>query len=1425
VNAAAGCNYAAEWNFWARCGILRGMGSRRIFIAIAGARLTWGLVSWGVVCWGSPDVGALAQEAAVEAAVTGAGPRHAEREQMADEAIGLAEAGKFAEAIAVGERLLAVERESLPADHADNLGTLQWLASTHAEAEEWDRAEARWREAVAWIEQHAATDEALLAATQIEFGDTLVAAGKVDEGIALVQSLVPTLKKLGRPLDVAIALDALASALIAAERHEEAARAYAECLTILEGIEHDQDLSLTHQGYGSTLYLLDRNDEAIVQFQRAAELFAAHDDPVQAAWQYDWIGACHRDAERDGDAVDAYRECLARFAKLEHTEDLADTHQELGKALLRLERYDEAIAEFNAARVVHEKLERAADAAWTFDWIGLAQRRADRHKEAAAAYAECLARFATLTEQAAPLNEKPDLAETHDLYGKTLKSLRRFDEAVAQFRAAAAAYAAKGNKVNEAWMSFWIGACATDQSKYDDAAKLYESTLAEFEALGDKVATAELLHHIGGRYELAADYAKARELMERSLEMRRRLLGERHSETIVSANDLAKLLYVMGSYDEALALFEQVVVSSQEAFGEKSSRYALALNNLGEAKSTLGRYREAELNLRAASEIWRETPGELSEPYATSCNNLAKLYSVMGDLDRAEELHLQALEIRKQIHGEESLDYGLSLANLAVVYNAKSENAAAADYGLRAVSVLRQLVGDSDPQYLTCVSNLATVYSDQGLYQKAEPLLIHVNGVRKRTLGATHPHYAMSANNLANLYHVLGEFEHALPLSKEAVAAFKESLGEQHIDYATALNNLAALHESMGETARAEKLYLESIARASRLVEAAALGLDERGQLAYGQSVRHFLDSYLSMKLEADDAADRAYALVLGWKGATLLRQRAARMATDDPAVANVLAELRSAAREWSTLAAAAGSDAAAKSQLASLELRKKELEIELNARSAEFRAAAAPATVDGMRAAIPADAALVDFIEYTRSRAVDQSATGGPKNKIVFERSLAAFVVRAGSGVQRFDLGLAVPIDEAIDRWRAGFGGASDSKEAGQLLRERLWTPLAGAIGDAKLVLVSPDGAIGKLPLAALPGTKAETYLIEDVAIAIVPVPQLLPAMVAKRELKRLPKDLLVVGGVDYDRRSAKAAGGALAAKPAAPWERGLGRLISEQALGERAIEQQAITGEFSWNFLPGTESEAAYVANAYRREMKLPVGSERIVDLRGSEATEEAFRAAAAECYLLHLATHGFFAADEEAAAGAGGAAAIAAQRDNPFGERLAQVRGHSPGLLSGLVLAGANQPPEIPADPAQLAAMPDDGYLTADEIAQLPLTSAQLVVMSACESGLGEAAGGEGLLGIQRAFQVAGARSSIATLWKVNDEATRRIMEEFYRGYLQEAKSPLEALRAAQRWALNNPDLVPRGVAPPAGRGTASKRLPPRYWAAFTLSGDWR
>jgi CHAT domain-containing protein len=222
-------------------------------------------------------------------------------------------------------------------------------------------------------------------------------------------------------------------------------------------------------------------------------------------------------------------------------------------------------------------------------------------------------------------------------------------------------------------------------------------------------------------------------------------------------------------------------------------------------------------------------------------------------------------------------------------------------------------------------------------------------------------------------------------------------------------------------------------------------------------------------------------------------------------------------------------------------------------------------------------------------------------------------------------------------------------------------------------------------------------------------------------------------------------------------------------------------------------------------------------------ANATTNALREAAGGYRYLHLATHGFFAA-------ARFRSALEQQLDAPpaGAEKLTttqSVSGYHPGLLSGLVLAGANEPQTG-----------DTGYLTAEEVGTLDLRGVELAVLSACETGLGNVAGGEGLLGLQRAFQAAGARTVVASLWKVPDQATRLLMERFYKNLWQPSHNQpqitrLDALREAQLWMLReggrNPDVSrgARGLTMEENSPRADKRLPPYFWAAFVLSGDWQ
>jgi CHAT domain-containing protein len=452
----------------------------------------------------------------------------------------------------------------------------------------------------------------------------------------------------------------------------------------------------------------------------------------------------------------------------------------------------------------------------------------------------------------------------------------------------------------------------------------------------------------------------------------------------------------------------------------------------------------------------------------------------------------------------------------------------------------------------------------------------------------------------------------------------------------------------------------------------------------------------------------------------------------------------------------------------------------------------------------LPDGAALVDYVEFWFNRPSDD----GP---LVWRRALVAFVIRRDGDVEMFDLGEAAPVHAAIDAWRTTYGASADAKRAGELLRKRLWSPIEESLRGASLVLVSPDGELGKLPFAALPGSTPDKYLIEDVALAVVPVPLLIPSFTNQGSSPALMHELLVLGDVDFDRR-----GEASLARPAPADAWSLARSL-------RAT--RAATANQHWVALPGTRVEADGIVELYRTAGG--VEDDAVMSLRGAAATEEGFRVEAPKSRIVHLATHGFFAAaDERATTSRGESLDGGIDDEAPTTDRHRRASG----LQSGLVLAGANAPPSLPDDPAEFAHLPEDGLLTAEELAALPLGGVELVVMSACETGLGKAAGGEGLLGIQRAFQIAGAQTTIASLWKVDDQVTQRLMTAFYRNVLKGEQSYLDALRNAQLEILaelrENGGAVDelRGANAPADSAAATYGAA-YFWAAFTLSGDWR
>jgi CHAT domain-containing protein len=244
----------------------------------------------------------------------------------------------------------------------------------------------------------------------------------------------------------------------------------------------------------------------------------------------------------------------------------------------------------------------------------------------------------------------------------------------------------------------------------------------------------------------------------------------------------------------------------------------------------------------------------------------------------------------------------------------------------------------------------------------------------------------------------------------------------------------------------------------------------------------------------------------------------------------------------------------------------------------------------------------------------------------------------------------------------------------------------------------------------------------------------------------------------------------------------------------------------------LPGTEQEVRDLEAQFREAFNMAAPP---LVLRKTEATKGAFVAAAPGRRFVHLATHGFFAAESETSA------LDAVRGSNPM--RLDQVvSGRNPGVLSGVVFAGINGPP---------GGAVEGCLLTALEAADLNLRGAELVTLSACDTGGGRTAGGEGVLGLQRAFHVAGARTVVATQWGILDMPTHVLIREFYkRLWGKNQVSKADALRQAQLRMIQDWEeqrgqfsafKYRGGVVPKRDGGP----LPPYFWAAFTLSGDWR
>jgi CHAT domain-containing protein/tetratricopeptide (TPR) repeat protein len=827
---------------------------------------------------------------------------------------------------------------------------------------------------------------------------------------------------------------------------------------------------------------------------------------------------------------------------------------------------------------------------------------------------------------------------------------------------------------------------------------------------------------------------------------------------------------------QTMALVQRELTIAQAGPGTRSIEYLAALGEMAEVLVNLDRPAEARPYAEKAFDIGMETIPNTAE-FEDVAATLGFVCEQLGDFPCALKAHRRALELARKLPSDDPYDIIGPLSNLANALGQTGDHAgaiAALEEGL----ALAYAKGADDPHLFVIENNLGAEYSQNGDLEKAIPHLNKGIELIRQQYGEQSPLMSHAKGNLAALYCRAGQFQLSWQLWREAIDRTKPTgfdSAHAHSNYARSLASGGSLEPAIAEGLIAARLAREHFVLALRT-------LPERQALAYDMKRAHGLDLAISVVARHPRLLTPAIYQEVIRSRAMVADEMARRQKNlnrgDDPELDSLLKELDSARSSLLTLEQSKGESAGSADAIAAATDKIERAERAVAEYSAAFRNQERVNLValDDIRRNLPKGSVLVSYVRFGRSvvEAVDRKG-----DKV---SSYAAFVFHPDTGRLRvFDLGSAASIEALIQTARktvdaeiqsGGLGGKRNERawrESALAVRARVWDPLRPEFAKANLLLVVPDGDLNLIPFAAFP--EGEGYWLDhgQVIHLLSSEKDIVPVEDAGRK-----SGLVAIGDPAFDVSGAPLAaamtrGAQTSSTSGAAAEKGF---EVEPSRAEIARSREGIScddfNRMEFHPLPGSSAEIADISAQWQHAN----GSEQVTRYLGPDATREKFLEEAIRGRVLHVATHAFL---------------------------LSQSCGDgNPLLQSGLVFAGANS-------------LRESSLLTAQQIASLNLEGLDWAVLSACNTGGGALHDGEGVLGLQRAFRIAGARSVILTLWPVDDSMSRRYMHELYLQRFGRHATTADAVWNASRKLLAN-------------RRAAGESTHPWYWAGFVGSGGW-
>lgn len=909
-----------------------------------------------------------------------------------------------------------------------------------------------------------------------------------------------------------------------------------------------------------------------------------------------------------------------------------------------------------------------------------------------------------------------------------------------------------------------------------------------------------LLVNVANCHQELGNYEQALDLLHKSLLCAEKIYGKNHPDYALTLSNMANIYAAQKNYEQAIGYGEQVLGIRLATIGRNNSDYIESLFNVGQYNYDSGNYKRClELETEAFT-LCTEILDKNHPYYGRILSTLSACNSALGHHGEAVRTGLLVLECQEKTIGCNHPDYATTLNNLSVSYGNLGDYQNAIKYAEKARDLFLDIYGTNHAYYAKALNNLSTFHSKLGQDDVASELLSQ--SISAKTKDGKITDY-VALNNLAAQKAFCGNFDEAISFSQQAFSAVSEIHEEWHPHYLNVLNNLALYHSNNGdnksavryasqivdtrrqhydptdsgfiralmtlayfkmldnETEEMAKAVAEATPLAANNVKSVFSSLTSLERRDYWNSNKFVFDELLKYFVEAYPCApivESAYDGALLSKGVLLNSEIEFDKFLADSGSPQLLTkydELKSLRRRQMELAVQPAEQR--EEDLSALSKTIQDIERELIYQSKEYGNFCRNLSVNwrDVKNALTSGEVAIEFVTIP----LDST------------EMYAAFVLKNDMNTPAF---VNVFSSDAIKKI-SNFEAYTD-QEATSLV----WGPLRPWLDDCNTIYFSPDGVLHNIGIEYFADFNSGTPLNNKFKIYRLSSTRRL----ALEKSDALIDKAIVYGGVVYDTElPTDGSIGSTSVKDLTPTD-----------FREDIVQNTNMRGGVK--YLKGTVSEADEVAAS------LSSGNFRVNKLMGIDATEESFKDLSDNPVgIIHVATHGFYWKEKRAERMARKNKILSfLSASGPTGDSEDKALSRS-----GVLMAGASHA----LSGREMHGHIEDGILTAAEVARLNLRNTNLVVLSACKSGMGEI-GADGVFGLQRGFKKAGVNSLLMSLWDVDDEATKILMTDFY-GNLGAGQDVREALVNAQKKV--------REYSHDTGEEIINFGHP-QYWAAFIL-----